>query len=109
MSDKGRQTHCTERPYDGSVFSLISMGSPLGLSGRSSGWDFWPLVGILACLVLLRFVIEVRLRIPLVLGSVILGSVFASVVNVCGVAAGLGTAIALAFAVRLILAAHPSG
>lgn len=85
------------------------MGSPLGLGGRSPGWDFWPLVGILACLLLLRFVIEVRLRLPLVLGSVVLGSVFASVVNAYGVTVGFGTAIALAFAVRLIHVAHPAG
>jgi hypothetical protein len=90
------------------VSSLIAVGSPFGLGGHTTGWDFWPLLGIVGCLLLLRFVLEVRLRLPFLLGSVILGSVFASVVDVWGVAIGLGAAIALALAARFILSAHPS-
>jgi hypothetical protein len=90
------------------VSSLIAVGSPFGLGGQTPGWDFWPLLGIVGCLLLLRFVLEVRIGLPFVLGSVIVGSVFASVVNVWGVSIGLGAAMALAFAARLILSAHPS-
>lgn len=108
-SDAARQNDQNAVPaYDGRVSSIIAVGSRLGLGGNSPGWDFWPLLGIVGCLLLVRFVIEVRIRIPFVLGSVISGSVFASVVNVWGVAAGLGLAIALAFVVRLILSGHPS-
>ena len=78
------------------------------MGGTTAGWDFWPLLGIVGCLLLVRFVIEVRIRLPFVLGSVIFGSVFASVVNVRGVAVASGVAISLAFAVRLILSAHLS-
>lgn len=66
------------------------------------------MLGVAVCLLLLRFVLEVRIRPLFLLGSVILGSVFASVVNAWGVAIGLGAAMGLAFAARLILSAHPS-
>ena len=88
--------------------AFIALGSPFGLGGHTPGWDFWPLLGVVVCLLLLHFVLEVRIRLPFVLGSVILGSVFASVVNAWGVAIGLGAAMALALAARLILSAHPS-
>lgn len=90
------------------MFGAVAMGSPFGLGGGAPGWDFWPLLGFVGCLLLLRFVLEVRISLPLALGCVILGSVFASVVNVWGVAIGFGGAMALAFAARLILSAHPS-
>jgi len=86
----------------------VGMGVPLPLGGPSSGWDYWPLAGFIGCLLLLRFVVEVRLRWPLVLTCLLLGTVFASMVDAWGIAVGLGAAMGLALLARLTRPApHP--
>jgi hypothetical protein len=90
------------------MLRLIAMGVPFPLgdpSSASTGWDFWPVAGFIGCLLLLRYVVEVRLQWPLVLACLLLGTILASVVNALGIPAGLGVAMAAAMMARLLLPA----
>jgi hypothetical protein len=87
------------------MLRLIAMGVPFPLgdpSSATSGWDFWPVAGFIGCLMLLRYVVEVRLHWPLVLACLILGTILASVVDAWGIPAGLGMAMAGAMLARLL-------
>lgn len=90
------------------MLRLIATGVPLPLGGPPSSWDYWPIAGFIGSLLLLRYVVEVRLNWPLVIGCLLLGTILASVVDTWGIAAGLGAALGLAVAARLTLPApHP--
>lgn len=87
------------------MLHLIAMGVPFPLGDPSSGatgWDFWPVAGFIGCLLLMRYVVEVRLHWPLVLACLILGTILASVVDAWGIPAGLGLAMAGAMVARLL-------
>ena len=84
------------------MLRFIAMGVPLPLGGGApSEWDYWPVAGFIGSLLLLRFVVDVRLRWPLVLGCLLLGTIFASVVDAWGIATGLGAGMGLALLARL--------
>ena len=79
--------------------------SPWG--GGSSEWDYWPLVGVIGSLLLIRYVVDVRLRWPVVVGCLLLGTIFASMVDAFGIVIGLAAAVGLALFARLLrLAPH---
>jgi hypothetical protein len=87
------------------MLRVIALGVPFPLGNPGSGatgWDLWPAVGFIGCLLLLHYVVEVQLRWPLVLICIILGTILASVVNAWGTAAGLGLAMAGAMMARLL-------
>jgi hypothetical protein len=85
----------------------LALGVPLPLGGGASEWDYWPLVGAIGSLLLLRYVVDVRLRWPVVLGCLLLGTIFASAVDAWGIVVGLAAAVGLALFARLLrLAPH---
>jgi hypothetical protein len=84
---------------------FLAMGVPLPLGGPSSAWDYWPVAGFIGSLWLLRYVVDVRLRWPLVLSCLLLGTIFASVVDAWGISAGLASAMGIALLARLVRAA----
>jgi hypothetical protein len=85
----------------------IAMGVPFPLGGGSSEWDYWPLAGFVGSLLLLRYVVDVQLRWPLVIGCLLLGTIFGSMVDAWGIATGLAAALGLALFARLLrLAPH---
>ncbi len=91
------------------MLRFLAMGTPLPLGGPSSGWDYWPAAGFIGSLLLLRYVVDVQLRWPLVVGCVLLGTIFASVVDAWGIATGLAFGVGVALFVRLFrLAPHSS-
>jgi hypothetical protein len=83
------------------MFRTIALGAPTGLGGGAPGWNYWPLVGFFGSLLLLRYVVDVRIRAPLVIACFVIGSIFAAVVDAWGIAAGLAAAVALALLARL--------
>ena len=81
----------------------LAMGTPAGLGGGgAAGFDFWPLVGFFGAILLLRYVVDVRVRVPVILGCLVVGTLFASVVNALGIAFGLAAAVGLAQFARLL-------
>jgi hypothetical protein len=90
------------------MLRFLAMGVPLPLGGPNSAWDYWPVVGFIGCLLLLRYVVDVPLRWPLVLSSLLVGTIFASVVDAWGISTGLALGMGIALLVRLARAApHP--
>jgi len=57
--------------------------------------------GFIGSLLLLRYVVDVRLRWPLVLACLLLGTIFASVVDAWGISTGLGLGMGIALLARL--------
>lgn len=84
------------------MLRAIALGSPTGLGGGVSGWNYWPLVGFFGSLLLLRYVVDVHIRIPLIIACLVLGTLFAAAVDAWGVAAGCAAAVAIALFARLL-------
>ena len=84
------------------MLRLLAMGSPTGLGGGVSGWNYWPLLGFFGSLLLLRYVVDVRIRVPVVIACIVIGTLFAAAVDAWGIAAGCAAAVAIALFARLL-------
>jgi hypothetical protein len=84
------------------MLRILAMGSPTGLGGGVSGWNYWPLLGFFGSLLLLRYVVDVRIRVPVVLACIVIGTLFAAAVDAWGIATGLAAAVAIALLARLL-------
>lgn len=71
---------------------MIAVGVP-GWPAPSTRWDWWPLVGIVFALLIAGRALHLRLRAPVLVASVAVGPLFATLVHAWGAVPVLGIAI----------------
>ena len=81
---------------------MLAMGSPTGLGGGVPGWNYWPILGFVGSLILLRYVVDLRIRVPVVIACIVIGTLFAAAVDAWGIAAAMAAAVAIALLARLL-------
>ena len=83
------------------MVDLFAVGGTVGPIG-SSGWDAWPLVGIVVALWISRRVLDIPWGAPIIVAALVSGLVFPPVVHARGVVPTFAlTAVATVIALRV--------
>jgi hypothetical protein len=93
------------------MIAALAVGGSVGPIG-SSGWDAWPLVGIVVSLWISRRVLVIPWGAPIIIAALVSGLAFPPLVNAWGVIATFaltGGATVVALLVRTQRRPHPPG